>query len=292
MKFVIKHLNSDMKMLKIQQNFQASLRQGMRRNMSYLNISETQEARKQKNKKEFKPHEYTTYSPFNDGPDFLLKEKMKKEKEEKTEMIAKGLNIMYKYLYVPVICLPMGLHFGFTFFDVAFVGKLTHYSLQNFLNHSFLVGCINTGILTGYKLNEERIDTQITSKELAQSYICLITSFAAVNTLAFCPMGYFAFNAVYLALIFSNYKLVKLLDKIIPNYSELLAKFLMATMVAMLFFANLHLRDYKKKVSEQGRFEDVVKFYELSSDREFKKVMTAFGEFLAEIDVKVEKSKE
>jgi hypothetical protein len=217
---------------------------------------------------------------------------LKKEKEEKTESKLKGFNNMLKYLYVPVICLPMGLHFGYTFYDVAFVGKLTPYSLQNYLNHSFLVSCINAGILTGYKLNEERPSTEITSMDIFQSYIYLTTSFAAVNTLAFLPMGYVTFNAVYLALFYSNYKLVKSLDIVIPTYSGLVAKFLMATMAAVLIFANLHLMDYKKKVSEQGRFEDVVKFYELSSDREFKKVMTAFEEFLSEIDIKVEKSKE
>jgi hypothetical protein len=297
MKFILRHLNKDAKILNVNNSFHATIRPGFSKSMSYLNISDPQAHQvtnhNNKKKKELKPEEYTTYSHFNDNfTASLLKQKAKQEKEEKTEINQKGLKNLINYLYVPFICLPMGLHFGYALYDATIVGKLTHYSLQNFLKHSFLISCVNTGILSGYKLNEERSTNDIKTKDVMISYLYLLTSFAAVNALTFYPMGYLAFNSVYLVLIYSNLNLSKSLDIIIPSYSKYVSKFLLFTMAAMLIFANVYLNEYKKKLSEQGRFEDVVKFYELSSDREFKKVMTSMEDFLSEIDIKVEKSKE
>lgn len=300
MKFILRHLNNDSKILYFNKNFYATFRPNLSKSMSYLNISEPGSHlatdRNAKKKKQRNPQEYTTYSHFNHISSISkgapIKEEAVKQVEENTVKYLPKVEKMMKYLYVPVICLPMGLHFCYTLYDISIVGKLTHYSLQNFLKHSFLVSCINTGILSGFKLNEERNLKEITTRDIMISYMYLFTSFAAVNAIAFYPMGYLAFNSVYLLLIFSNLNISKSLDIIIPCYSKFIYKFFLFTMGAMLIFTNLYYKDYNKKVSEQGKFEDVVKFYELSSDREFKKVMTSMQELLFEIDVKVEKSKE
>ena len=52
------------------------------------------------------------------------------------------------------------------------------------------------------------------------------------------------------------------------------------------------MKEYKQKTANQAKFEEARKFFELSSDREFKKVMSSFEEHINEIDIKIEKSKD
>lgn len=234
---------------------------------------------------------YTTYSYLNSNQNEQSQEKV--NLNESKSLDTNKVQYLLKYVVAPIVTLPITIHFGLSFFDQIVNSKFTHYSFQLLLKHSFVLGCVNTGLLTGLKISEENQNKQADLYKTVTTNIAVLTaSFAAMNTLVFYPVSFLAFNSIYLSLLMANYHMAKSLKDLLPQYSYIISKILLLVMGVMLIIVNVNYEEYQKKVAEQSKFEDVVKFYELSSDKEFKKVMLKFEEFLNEIDVKVEKIKE
>jgi hypothetical protein len=231
---------------------------------------------------------FTTYSIYSAKDD----KKSLNYQNEESQNSSDEFSFPSAKILIPIIYLPLALHCGMCLVDGVFYGKFIEYSVQNFLKHTFLINCFNSGILVGYKLNAFKAIEELPNKEIYTSLLLTVLSFITVNALVFQPLSWPVFNILYGSTVLFSYKIAQNVQPIFANYSSLSSKLLLGLMIVMMFLVNYNLSQYRKKIQEQGKFEEVVKFYELASDKDFKKVMNNFEEFLAEIDIKVEKSKD
>ena len=105
-------------------------------------------------------------------------------------------------------------------------------------------------------------------------------------------MNPYLFNGLYLALMGSSLFIANGISSLHPLYAKYSQMIIFFGMTAMLLLINYYYNEWKSKISEEGKFEETVKFYELSKDKEFAKIMDRMEKNLKEIDVKIAKRKD
>jgi hypothetical protein len=216
-----------------------------------------------------------------------LKSSLTQETENKKNQMSKKF-----LMIVPLVFAPFTFHVGLDLLEGLFASQFFHYSFQIAIKHMFLLNTFNTGIILGYTLslseNEKNMDYQKIFLRLGLTF----ASFFLCNVLVSCPMNPFLFNGLFLSLIGSSVYITKGISNLHPLYAKYSQNIILIGLTIMLMLINYYYKEWHTKISEEGKFEETVKFYELSKDREFAKVMDRLEKNLKEIDVKIARKKE
>ena len=241
---------------------------------------------KQKEKIETtKTHQYTTSSYLSEqNYDTVnnLKSSLTQETENKKNQMSKKF-----LMIVPFVFAPFTFHVGLDLLEGVFASQFFHYSFQIAIKHMFLLNTFNSGIILGYTLslseNEKDVDYQKILLRLGLTF----ASFLLCNVLVSYPMNPLLFNGLFLSLIGSSVYITKGINNIHPLYAKYSQNIILIGLTLMLLLINYYYKEWHTKISEEGKFEETVKFYELSQDKEFAKVMDRLEKNLKEIDVKI-----
>lgn len=200
----------------------------------------------------------------------------------------KQFNKLALFVYFPVV-----YHTVETMVDVFLLGKFYPHIIETAIREIFLLNAFNAGIVFGLRLEKEQLsDPPLPSYNeiyyklgfATASYILsnILTSYSLAVPL-FIPI-YLTFGALSILILKTN----------IPYYnfySKNSIKLLVVILVSFLLIILLNYKQYQESMQNKKKFEDVVKFFEISTDGQFKKVMNEYEKYLDEIQFKFEKEK-
>ncbi len=148
--------------LKLSQNF-IRLKNPSVKNVKFF----TSKVNQQKTEKKpiLNMEQYTTFSKYNQDSSDTLKNKVLEEKEMKKVLIAKVIDNVIYYGAIPIFCAPI-IFYGVSGVVDFLYHKFVYYSYQIFLKHIFIVNSVNTGILIGYRLTDEKSEGKVTSLDV------------------------------------------------------------------------------------------------------------------------------
>ena len=216
-----------------------------------------------------------------------LKSDLNQETEKKKTLQSK------KFLAVlPLVFAPFCFHFTLDLFESLFYSNFFHYSFQIAVKHIFLINTFNTGITLGYTMSLADSEKNVDYQKILLRVGLTFASYFICNVLVSYPMNPYLFNGLYLALMGSSVYVANGITSLHPVYAKYSQIIIFVGMSVMLLLINYYYQEWKSKISEEGKFEETVKYYELSKDKEFAKIMDRIEKNLKEIDIKIAKRKD
>jgi hypothetical protein len=292
--FLAKSQINSLKNLKNSANIKPTLYKNIDRFNYFTFINSSKFSTSIKKKKLVEPNKieemYTTSSYLSEqNYDMIknVKSDITQEKENKQSQLTKKF-----LMVVPIVFAPLCFHFPSDLVEGLFYSQFFHYSFQIAIKHLFLINTFNTGIILGYTMSLSDAEKNIDYQKILLRVGLTIASFFLCNALVSYQMNPYLFNGIYLSLMGSSIYIVKGINGLHPAYANMSSMIVIVAMTVMLLLINYYYKEWATKISEEGKFEETLRFYELSKDKEFVKVMDRIEKNLKEIDVKIARKKD
>jgi hypothetical protein len=257
----------------------------------YTTSSTKYNKNKVKNVKEKENNQLYTTSSYLSEQNVDIVKNLKTDLSQETEN-KKTLQSKKFLAIIPLVFAPFCFHFPLDLFESLYYSNFFHYSFQIAVKHIFLINTFNMGITLGYTMSLADSEKNVDYQKILLRVGLTFASFFMCNVLVSCPMNPYLFNGLYLTLMGSSVYIANAITSLHPLYAKYAQIIIFVGMTVMLLLINYYYQEWKLKISEEGKFEETVKFYELSKDKEFAKIIDRIEKNLREIDIKIAKRKD